>query len=278
MATLDENGNVVKDEFGNEIWTIEKYQPNTIESLTESDLISHLTERLTLEEVLDVNLDENPILKPIAHTTIEELPGAIDSLTITQVFEKDVYKMNLSKTYFLDANDNRLYYNELDKAWYTTETFEAGTKSERVLVSTWKYLLKDATPEYVLAQDGAYVYNEESEKFELANESTPASAQRYQQKFTAPEAFKVNDIGALVENMTVNIQNASMQSLVDDKIITLSNDAILTQTIKYQFGVGPFLNSLEPFYREDGTVKETFGELTITEMLDYVAGILSLGL
>ena len=108
------------------------YEHNSLNSMAGEDasLISNLTNRLTLEELLvgiEDDINSNFILKHLSHTVISELPHSIETLTIAQVFEKDVYKTDNDGN-FVDANGN-----------------VTDDPSKRVLSGTWKYLLNDTT-------------------------------------------------------------------------------------------------------------------------------------
>ena len=265
-------------------WTSYTYEANTLASFTDAGLMTHLTERLTLEEVLGSTVKDNTILKSIAHTTIDELPGAVDSLTIAQVFEENVYKTEVidGVRVFVDEGyegyegGNRLYYNEANGKWYTTESFQAGTESKRALTGTWKYLLRDATPYYEEDENGTYVKDtivDGKEVYRAATneELTNPSVQKYAQAFTAPEEYKVTEIGGLVENMTHNIQNATLDELYKDGIIVLTDEDILDTGIMYKVLGTPVCNH---FKDEKGNDKTTLGQLTITEMITYISKLL----
>ena len=265
-------------------WTSYIYEANTLASFTDAGLMTHLTERLTLEEVLGSTVKDNTILKSIAHTTIDELPGAVDSLTIAQVFEENVYKTEVidGVRVFVDEGyegyegGNRLYYNEANGKWYTTESFQAGTESKRALTGTWKYLLRDATPYYEEDENGTYVKDttvDGKEVYRAATdeELTNPSVQKYAQAFTAPEEYKVTEIGGLVENMTHNIQNATLDKLYKDGIIVLTDTDILNTGIMYEVLGTPVCNH---FKDEKGNDKTTLGQLTITEMITYISKLL----
>ena len=245
-------------------WTSYTYEANTLASFTDAGLMTHLTERLTLEEVLGSTVKDNTILKPIAHTTIDELPGAVDSLTIAQVFEKDVY-----------SDGEQLYFNETNGKWYTTENFQAGTEFERALTGTWKYLLEDATP-YEEDANGTHVKVTIDGK-EIYQEATPeeradSNVQKYAYAPTKPEEYKVTEIGGLVENMTHNIQNATLTQLYTDGIIVLTDENILNTDIMYEVFSAPVCDE---FKDKDGNVKTTLGQLTITEMISYISALIA---
>ena len=242
-------------------WTSYTYEANTLASFTDAGLMTHLTERLTLEEVLGSTVKDNTILKPIAHTTIDELPGAVDSLTIAQVFEKDVY-----------SDGSQFYFNETNGKWYTTENFQAGTEVvERALTGTWKYLLTDATP-YEEDENGLYVKEGDSYRLATPEELADSSVQKYADALTAPEEYKVTEIGGLVENMTHNIQNATLKQLYTDGIIVLTDTTILNTNIMYEVLSAPVCDE---FKDKDGNVKTTLGQLTITEMISYISALIA---
>ncbi len=124
------------------------FEHNSLDSMAGEDasLLTNLTTRLTLEELLTgVDMEDNFILKHLSHTVISELPHSIETLTIAQVFENDVYETDDDGNFVLDSDGNR------------------------VLTGTWKYLLDDTTPdangditaadEYTLLQMGEMMEN-----------------------------------------------------------------------------------------------------------------------
>ena len=148
----------------------------------------------------------------------------------------------------------------------------AGTESEPILVSTWKYLLTDAEPEFVEATSGAYI--KVGDNYVLADSSTSPALKRYKAVYTAPNEYKVTQTGELVGNMTKNIQNATLNQLVADDILVLNNNSILEDPIKYSFMGG--LHHVPEIKDKNGNTKTHFGELTITEMINYISAILDI--
>ncbi len=165
------------------------YTRNCIADLEDKEkgIVFNMSNRLELYDVLDEReIASSPLLKHVSHTTLDELPIAIESLTLTQVFETDIYKMDAQKTYFVDALGNRLY--EKDGQYYKNEACTVA--GERVLVGTWAYLLDD--PE------------------------NPSDK---------PEDYTVTQVNTLVENMKKSIQGATLGRLVEDEIITFTDDS-----------------------------------------------------
>ena len=70
--------------------------------------------------------------------------------------------------------------------------------------------------------------------------------------------------------MTANMQSATLNDLSDDKILTL-DEAFRRKNIKYDFGP---LEKIEPYFNAKRQKKTTIGELTITELVDYVGKLL----
>ena len=90
------------------------------------NVISSLTKRITLKEVIDEEtMNSNIFFKHVQDETIETLPEAVNSLTLQQVYEKDIYKTDADGN-FLDKNGN-----------ITTN------KDEYVIEHEWWYLLHD---------------------------------------------------------------------------------------------------------------------------------------
>ena len=171
-------------------------------------LFSKMKNRLTISDVLgaDSGLESNKILKHLQNEKIADLPDALANLTVGQVFENDIYKTTevtegdgenaVKKTYFIDKNDNLLEYNDADGKYYIKGT---QTESERVLKGSWKYLLTET------ADNGTKTLRLD---YKIAGE---------------PKDGKADGMSAMMDNMTKNIQDASLLTLVDDEIILLDS-------------------------------------------------------
>ncbi len=107
------------------------YEKTSIGALTGSDnVISNMTTRITVGEIMNAeDMEKNMFLKHVTDETIDTLPYAIENLTITKVYEKDIYKMNTEGTHFIDKFGN----NILSEDDY----------DQRVVNSEWWYLLHD---------------------------------------------------------------------------------------------------------------------------------------
>lgn len=230
-----------------EVIEIDESNPDTpalLVSLQNTSIgeLSDAVNRLTLVELLgEDQVEKSSILRNLADSTVKTLADDISALSIAQVFEDKVYKTDGDGNY-LDENGNVLYYNDTDGNWYTSPDFAADTRSERVLTGTWKYLLTGDK---------------------------------------AAEEYTLEDIGDLTANMTKNVQSAALNDLYADGVIQTQDGSgdltFLTEKILYEAtvsvgGIRYTVLSIDPAKFSD---KQTIGELTIQELIDYVRAVIS---
>lgn len=102
-----------------------QYTKTSLGDMAGSDnLISRLSTRLTIGEIMEIDDNEHSLLKHVKNETIESLPTAIENLTITKVFEKDIYKKDSNGDFLLDTNGKRI----LDGSWWYLLHNEADCK------------------------------------------------------------------------------------------------------------------------------------------------------
>ena len=100
------------------------YESTKMKDLSgDSPVLGNMTSRLTLGDVLDVG--DNKILSHLAEVSIDELPKAVDALTVGDVFDEDMHYKNIEGAYV--TKDGVLVAVE--------------NKSD-ALRSTWKYLIR----------------------------------------------------------------------------------------------------------------------------------------
>ena len=182
------------------------FDSRTLGQLTrDKTLLDDISKALTVRDFLgdEAGLDTNFVLKHVADNKIDELPRAIENLTVQQVFAEEIYKHKKDSDnqflYFVDENGAQLYYNEVNGKWYTSSDFTEGTQSARVMEGTWKYLLM-ATPEG------------ETEKIE--------------------QNYKLSEINKMINNMKENVRDATLAQLyVDGLINTQPDESIANYTI-----------------------------------------------
>ncbi len=207
---------------------------------TPIDKLSAKINTLTLTEILgETDVEENIYLKHLKNSTIKTLAKDLNALTIQQVFADKIYKTEKTgegetAVVYFVDKDGKRLY-EKDGKYYTSPTFEAETESERVLQGTWKYLL---------TENGKEV------------------------------EYTISAIDKLVTNMTANVQSATLEDLHKDGIIERENTDFLNTNILYKYVFkGTTIFEIDPIQGENGP-KEKIGELTITEMLNYVTAVL----
>jgi hypothetical protein len=163
------------------------------------NLISRLTDRLTLSEILhNSNLEQNKFLKHVSHCTVNEIPNQLLDISITDMFSEEIYGQGAIKyegSEPLNALEGKvIVYGE----YYFAEN---GGYRKAELKSTWKYLLTDATG------------------------------------MKAPSEYKaalhMND---LITNMTTNVQNATLRDLKTDGIIAGLSESMLNTPVISGYG------------------------------------------
>ena len=202
------------------------------------NLISRLTDRLTLTEVLhDENLSHNKFLKHVSDCPVNEIPNQILEVSITEMFREDIYegdhfKQHTSDTPLTAADGTLIYKGE----YYTEDSlgYHVYNPTAADLNSTWWYLLNDPTG------------------------------------VKSPDDYKAaSDMNALLTNMTANVESATLNKLHEDGIIN-GLGGLVGKEIKR-------LPS-EPDIPGVPSSAKYLGELTVTEMLhytDYIMGKLS---
>ena len=230
-----------------EVIEIDESNPDTpalLVSLQNTSIgeLSDAVNRLTLVELLgEDQVEKSNILRNLADSTVKTLADDISALSIAQVFEDKVYKTDGDGNY-LDENGNVLYYNDTDGNWYTSPDFAADTRSERVLTGTWEYLLTGDK---------------------------------------AAEEYTLEDIGDLTANMTKNVQSAALNDLYADGVIQTQDGSgdltFLEEKVLYEatVSVGDFERTIFSIDPEEFSYKQTIGELTIQELIDYVRAVIS---
>ena len=230
-----------------EVIEIDESNPDTpalLVSLQNTSIgeLSDAVNRLTLVELLgEDQVEKSSILRNLADSTVRTLADDISALSIAQVFEDKVYKTDDDGNY-LDKDGNVLYYNDGDGNWYTSPDFAAETLSERALTGTWKYLLTGDKE---------------------------------------PEEYTIEDIGDLTANMTKNVQSAALKDLYSDGVIQTQDGSgdlsFLEEKVLYEatVTVGDFERTIFSIDPEEFSDKQTIGELTIQELIDYVRAVIS---
>ncbi len=174
--------------------------------------------------------------------TIEELSGEnnaismlTERLTIKEILGEDATQDNIFLKHVQDETISSLP-NAIVKLSIAKVYEDEVYDEQNNLKGTWSYLLTD------------------------------------QYKVKKPEDYTVENFDEMIGNMTHNMQNASLNQLQADGIISGMNEDVLSQDIKTNFG---FYN-LETHGGYKKPDKETIGELTVTELFEYVSALLKI--
>ena len=198
------------------------------------NLIYRLTDRLTLTEVLhDANLSENKFLKHVSDCTVSEIPDELMKLSFTDMFTEEIYGAGAMKhegATPLTAADGKTIENG---EYYTVD---AAGYHKAELEGSWWYLLTDSDETDGITKPSEYLI-----------------------------ASNMND---LLDNMTTNVEGATLYQLNQDGIISgletlVDNDIIRPEGVTIEGIPGP-----------DKATK--LGHLTVTEMLHYTTFIMAL--
>ena len=230
------------DEEGEQV----KFPKTSLGDLAYTDNpIAKLTKHMTVVEVLgEENIMGNKFLKHVADYTVDELPTAIDNLTMKQVFETDMYT---DQRYEPTGNQPKSYIDnngvEVHEGDFIDENGDFLPEEKRTMKGIWKYMLMDGGKDV----DGNPTYTD----YKVTTEMNP-----------------------MLDQMTENIQNSTLKALDDDKIMEFDDNMLQTNIKTTQQG--------QPILAKDGTSlaekyqgKTVLGELTVLEMLDYTSTILA---
>ncbi len=230
--------------------TYPMYEHNTIAVLADSNsaLFTHLTERLTLEELMDnEELHSNMFLSSLAHTTIDELPDAINDLKIVDVFEDKVYK-KVGGNY---VNNENHALELRDGTWYDITT---NTVSARVFEGPWKYLLDDCNDE------------------------------RAPESYTVTEMdLLIPNMTANMQKATLNALDKDQIIDLDDGMLATqisANNPITGEAItipdRNEMQADGKTPTMKPIGDGEGELNlKTLGEMTVEQMLAYIQGLLT---
>ncbi|HBN12532.1 MAG TPA: hypothetical protein DD415_02855 [Clostridiales bacterium] len=156
---------------------------------TVSDRVGGVTSDLKIGAIMDV--EDNKLLKAIENSTIESLPADIANLSVNELYAEDIYGREIYLAEKFDAA--LLYYSEIDGGYklvgnLTAEQFGEGTfYTYGAATATWKLLLYSGGVE---------------------------------------QTYSVNNLTALITNVTANTQNTTMSELTEAGILTLTPEQL----------------------------------------------------
>ena len=294
--TIEVNGATVALRYVQDENGAVKYVPTRIADLsgTNATVLSNLTSRLTLGNVVNVP-DDDKILKHLKDVAIDDIATQVQNLTIMQVFEEDIHYLTFEKddvvvddeagtatftsrtshVYTVTTVDGKYTYNDgtttVTEGDYIDKAGKKVDGEHRVLTGTWSYLLTD-----------------------------------WEGKKT-PDSYTLTQMQPLIDNMTHNMKNATLNNMYEDEILLLDDPSLLTTRIHYVFldayrvntiylhdGNGNYVDvdgNVVYYKQADGTFKDVsgttvtefplavtkqyYGELTVTEMVSYLTNVIN---
>jgi DNA-binding HxlR family transcriptional regulator len=210
-------------------------------------------EKLTLKEVLGDSISTHPILKNMQNSTLATIDDDLSSLTIQQMMDdgtsEGIYHyITIGNENFravevmVDGNPVWKEVLSTDANGYRTWTFADGSgQAPSPLKGAWKYLLIDSTGKERL--------------------------------------YTLEKMNSAMGNISTNMVKATLNDLNADGLITISsNDGtnVLTEKIIYSLNLmGTTHEVCSPYLNADGTQKQTLGELTVSETIEYISKMLA---
>lgn len=237
-------GDIVKTDE-NSPQVLKALASKTLADLNDKEVINNLTIADIMGRVENEN--DSPILYIIQDLTINDVSDTnqnllvkkINELKIKHILDEEV----LDGNFLLKCLSKDTKIGEFPSA-IANLTVNKIFENEINTNATWKYMLKD----------------------ENGNIST----------------VKLSEVGSMVTNMTRNIQKATLNDLVNDGIISVQKDGdgktFCDNDILYEVKSGMITIGSVPtrYYKADGSLKTKLGELTISEILNYVGEIISI--
>lgn len=188
-----------------------------------SDRVDGVMDDLKLGELITVS-DDNTILNALKDTVISGLNEKIASLTINELYYTDIYQPNAKSTPEQQQND-------VVKLLKAVENDPAGD-GEIKFSDKYLYYRKIGENKYELVEDSGngvgkvsayeadlYTYGETTPLWKLLLFTGTADKTSLTDK--SEKAFKINDIGDMIQNVTGNINNATLRELTNAGILTL---------------------------------------------------------
>ena len=239
---------------------------------------------LTIGEIID-NASTNTILKHLEKSTVSSLSEDVNKLTIQQVFCDDVYqKVYFAGTTQVYKNGDKYYINPAYTIQYTgsepiLDLFVATESKATTDAGSCQYLFHDPA-------DNKYHYYNVATATESTQTGKPVLTGIWSYLLTkdgVEQPYALTQTGHLIDNMTVNIQKATLQELSDNKLFILDQETLdnaVVTTIKFEkvVTVGNQTETVifeKPITSGPTYVDKKVGELTVAQLMGYVNAVLN---
>lgn len=279
---------------GDGTYTIVNPEYNTIADLSSSD--NNIIDRLTLSDILgEENIKDDPLLCHLGNATLSTLPDEIGKLTFKQVYPHQIFKND----YVVYDGTTRHVLTLVEGTGGAPDRYECadgtpytGEVDDIVFEYYYDSLIDengniDNSPGYI--EESKLVYNATTKFYQYTDEAgkiyqvnliltgqwkylliDPTSSTPYSQD------YPLTDFAAPISNMTKNITKAKLYDLNEDGIITLSADTLDTIIITdINLGLlGSFHYAFVETTASNVDGKLRFGDLTVTQIMDYTAKLI----
>lgn len=286
--------NYVKD-ASDKVIGIEVLKYNTVSSLSSKD--NNLIDSLKLKDILGAEaIEDDLLLSHLGDETLESLPDAIEKLTFKQVYPEQIYVVRYVVYKNGEADPTILTYDEENDDYYYTEGMGTYRYPKSQVIIEYHFEIENASGDVIetgwIAKDDMYYENEYyhrvSDGAELHLELTSQWKYLLVGKDGETHDYKMTEFATLVENMTHNMQNATLYALDSDGIVDLTEDTLKAPIItEIKIQTGTDLNG-DPIYKTVGSVnfteviktnqpdgKPVLGDLTIKQIMSYTAAVLT---
>lgn len=239
-----------------------------------SDRVDGVTRDIRIGDLMTIG-DDNTILKSIENSTVESLPDDIAALSVNELYASEIYRATETKMvdgvpvettyeaqlrpvtnatvaeedYYTSAkvhfDKSYLYYEYVDGAY---KLVNAGSDNAGKLESLSNE--DDEAGRY-------FTYGRPNKLWKLlVIERTETEGEPAPTVTTSEKAYSVNSIPSMIDNVTDNIENSTLNELNDAGILTFSNPEDLNIVIPDKEG-------------------KTLGELPLTDALSELIGLLN---
>ena len=239
------------------------YEPTTIGDMQNAEMLSSLTGRLQLKDVMDVG--DHKLLKHLGEETIDDLPEAINSLTLDDVFGDHFTYRTYNPTtgkyvnYHEDGNHQPIDAegNIVEGAYlvdinnqsvdYNADGIITRDEADKALTGTWKYLLMERK------SDGTFTINHH---------------------------HTITEMDGMMDYLSDNVHKATIRELKLDGIVKNLDDDTLNKVIVGKIGSEEVKieqnGSLVRADNLDGdlTDEDHIGDLTVEQLMLYMSAIL----
>jgi hypothetical protein len=237
----------------------------------------------------------------LSTATLETLPNEIANLTFKQVYPEQIYE-----TRYLTKNGIELNYDSATDEFsyehggntyvydgdvivqYQVEYVEDYAGNNKIDPTNWptdkiekvgeKYWINET--DLVYNTDGYYHINATSQEDQLQVHLQLHAQWKYLLVGKDGEShdYKMTEFATLVENMTYNMQNATLYELDADGIVNIAPETLNTKIITHiQVGlIGKDINfNTSQITPKDPVNGIVLGDLTVAQIMDYTGAILS---